>query len=133
MKERRQSLRNQATETEVRLWDRLRKKQILGVRFRRQFSIGNYIVDFYSPKIKLAIEIDGKSHDTETKREYDATREKEIRQLGINMLRFRNHEVLDEIDNVIKKIEAAIRTFPLKKGETKGVGKANNERQKLLE
>lgn len=72
MKERRQSLRNQATVTEVRLWDRIRKKQILGVRFRRQFSIGNYIVDFYSPKIKLAIEIDGKSHDTETKREYDS-------------------------------------------------------------
>jgi very-short-patch-repair endonuclease len=109
MKERRRSLRNQATETEIILWERIRKKQVLGVRFRRQFSIGNYIVDFYSPKIKLAIEIDGKSHDRESKREYDATREAEIRQLGINMLRFRNHEVLDEIDKVIKKIEDALR------------------------
>ncbi|MDI6803222.1 MAG: endonuclease domain-containing protein, partial [Bacteroidota bacterium] len=120
MKERRQSLRNQATLTEVRLWDRLRKKQILGVRFRRQFSIGNYIVDFYSPQIKLAIEINGKSHDTETKREYDLNRDENIKQLGINIIRFRNHEVLDEIDNVVRKIEDAIKTFPLKKGETKG-------------
>lgn len=127
MKERRQSLRNQATETEVRLWEHIRKKQILGVRFRRQFSIGHYIVDFYSPKIKLAIEIDGKSHDSEPKREYDATREKEIRQLGINVLRFRNHEVLDEIDNVVRKIEDAIKNFPLKKGEAKGVDKTNTE------
>lgn len=131
MKERRQSLRNQATLTEARLWDRLRKKQILGVRFRRQFSIGNYIVDFYSPNIKLALEIDGKSHDTETKREYDATRDKEIRQLGITILRFRNHEVLDDLDNVIKKIENTIKTFPLKKGEVKGVDKTNNEQQTL--
>jgi very-short-patch-repair endonuclease len=131
MKERRQSLRNQATLTEARLWERLRKKQILGVRFRRQFSIGNYIVDFYSPKIKLAIEIDGKSHDTETKREYDSKREKEIRELGINVLRFRNHEVLDEIDNVIKKIEDAIKTFPLVKGKTQKGSITMNNKEKL--
>lgn len=109
MKERRRALRNQATRTEVILWERLRRKQVLGVRFRRQFSIGNYIVDFYSPKINLAIEIDGKSHDTDAKREYDSTRDDVIKQLGINIIRFRNHEVLDEIDDVVRKIEDVIR------------------------
>jgi len=111
MEERRRSLRSQATLTEARLWEYIRKKHILGVRFRRQYSIGKYIVDFYSPQLKLAIEIDGKSHDTHSKQEYDAIREKEIKALGIIMLRFRNHEVLDELDNVVKKIESAIKTF----------------------
>jgi very-short-patch-repair endonuclease len=111
MEERRRSLRSQATLTEVCLWECIRKKKILGVRFRRQYSIGKYIVDFYSPQLKLAIEIDGKSHDTQSKQEYDAIREKEIKELGINILRFRNHEVLDELDNVVKKIESAIKTF----------------------
>jgi very-short-patch-repair endonuclease len=111
MEERRRFLRSQATLTEVRLWECIRKKQILGVRFRRQFSIGRYIVDFYSPQLKLAIEIDGKSHDTQSKQEYDAIREKEIKALGINILRFRNHEVLDELDNVVMKIEDAVKTF----------------------
>jgi very-short-patch-repair endonuclease len=111
MEERRRSLRNQATITEVRLWECIHKKQILGIRFRRQYSIGKYIVDFYSPQLKLAIEIDGKSHDTQSKQEYDAIREKEIKQLGINILRFRNHEVLDELDNVVRKIEDTIKAF----------------------
>ena len=117
MKERRQLLRNQATETEILLWERVRKKQVLGVRFRRQFSIGHYIVDFYSPKIKLAIEIDGKSHDRESKREYDSTREEEIKRLGINMLRFRNHEVLEDMDGVVRKIETVIKRLTLSKDE----------------
>lgn len=117
MKKRRQLLRNQATRTEVILWERLRKKQVLSVRFRRQFSIGHYIVDFYSPQIKLGIEIDGKSHDTEIKREYDTTREEEIKQLGIHMLRFRNHEVLNDIEGVVQKIKTTVKVLVLNKNE----------------
>jgi very-short-patch-repair endonuclease len=90
-------------------------------------------VDFYSPQIKRAIEIDGKSHDNDVKREYDSNRDKDIRQLGIKVLRFRNHEVLDEIDDVVRKIEDAIKTFPLKKGETKGVDKTSTENTKGVE
>ncbi len=132
LKERRRLLRNQATGTEKLLWERIRRKQILGVRFRRQAGIGAYVVDFYSPAIRLAIEIDGKSHDNTSALEYDLLREREIRQLGINVVRFRNSEVLNDLDSVLRRIEQAIATsqnkktkgrtsLPLTKGEAEGV------------
>ena len=117
LKERRRSLRNQATETEKLLWERIRKKQLHGVRFRRQVSIGSYVVDFYSPKIRLAIEIDGESHNRESAREYDSIREESITQLGIRFLRFKNNDILKDMENVLRKIDDALTTFPLTKGE----------------
>ena len=117
LKERRRLLRNQATEPEKLLWERLRKKQINGVRFRRQVSIGGYVVDFYSPKNRLAIEIDGQSHNRDSAREYDTIREETITQLGIQFIRFTNDDVLNDMEYVLRKIEDAAKTFPLTKGE----------------
>jgi very-short-patch-repair endonuclease len=105
MLERRTFLRVHATNTEQILWERIRKKQIGGARFRRQTSIGGYVVDFYCPKLRLVIEIDGRSHDSESARMYDVAREDYIKQLGINILRFRNHHILDDIDGVVQKIK----------------------------
>ncbi|OGQ65378.1 MAG: hypothetical protein A3F89_07175, partial [Deltaproteobacteria bacterium RIFCSPLOWO2_12_FULL_50_11] len=62
LKQRARHLRNHMTESERLLWSRLRKKQILGVQFYRQKPMGDYIVDFYAPKVKLVIEVDGSQH-----------------------------------------------------------------------
>ncbi|MEP1306507.1 MAG: DUF559 domain-containing protein [Balneola sp.] len=59
----RKSLRRSMTESEIRLWERVRKKQILGTRFKRQYGMGPYILDFYVPKANLCIEVDGSIHD----------------------------------------------------------------------
>lgn len=75
-----------------------------GYRFRRQYSIGPYVVDFYCPELRLAIEIDGPSHEGGEAREYDTKREEEIRELGITVVRFRNDEVLSNSMGVIRRI-----------------------------
>ena len=95
-------LRLKMTATEELLWDRLKKKQINGNRFRRQHPIYRYILDFYCAEKCLAIEIDGSVHD-DTK-EYDAYRDTLLESLGIKTLRFKDEEVTANIDGVIEKI-----------------------------
>ncbi len=90
---------------EAVVWSYIKNKQIFGQRFLRQFSIGSYIVDFYCPKLRLAIEIDGTSHMKKTAFEYDSDRQAAIESLGIKFLRFRNDEVYEGIGGVIKLIE----------------------------
>ncbi len=104
MKERRRTLRRNMTSAEIHVWTRLRKKQIDGHRFRRQFSVGSYVVDFYCPELRLAIEIDGASHDNPTAQEYDRNREEQLCQLGLTILRFRNSEVEKHMSDVLGKI-----------------------------
>jgi very-short-patch-repair endonuclease len=126
MKERRQELRREMTEAEQLLWTRIRNKQIDGCKFRRQYSIGAYVVDFYSPGNKLAIEIDGSSHDKADAIEYDKNRQEEIEALGICVVRFTNKDVLSNLDAVIKQLGKVVTeqhqtkrdTFPLIKGKT---------------
>ncbi len=98
----RRNLRGNMTRAESLLWSRLRKKQVLGQRFLRQYGVGRYILDFYCPKYKLAIEIDGESHLFSDAPEYDCDRQQYIEAFGINFLRFRNSEVDQnlESDNV---------------------------------
>ena len=74
--EKRRKLRNSSTYSEKVIWLSLRKKQIHGVRFLRQYSINHFVIDFYAPKINLAIEVDGSSHIG--KEEYDSKRQKYI-------------------------------------------------------
>ncbi|MBU1297905.1 MAG: endonuclease domain-containing protein [Bacteroidetes bacterium] len=111
MKERRRFLRSHMTEAEIKLWSKIRKRQIGETKFRRQYSVGSYVLDFYCPEHKLAIEIDGTSHDRKDAREYDNVREDEIKQLGIHFLRFKNEEVLREIENVVTKINETIKNL----------------------
>lgn len=101
---RRQELRNSATETEQLLWEQLRSEK-LGVKFRRQHSIGNYIADFYCPSKKLVIEIDGSQHYTNEGLEYDKVRDEFIGSLGIKIIRFSNREILEDLVGVLEKIK----------------------------
>jgi very-short-patch-repair endonuclease len=106
-KEKRRYLRKNMTKAEVLLWQELRYKK-LGVRFLRQYSIGSYVVDFYAPEIKLAIEVDGATHITKEEIEYDKKRQLKIESLKIVFQRFTNSEIYEDLFNVIEKIEKKI-------------------------
>ncbi|WP_036226210.1 endonuclease domain-containing protein [Mesoaciditoga lauensis] len=105
------NLRKDMTLSETLLWQYLRKGQMLGYRFRRQEVIGNYIVDFFCRKLRLAIEIDGSSHDE--KYELDMKRQREIESYGITVLRFSDKEVKENIESVLRGIEVWIRSSTL--------------------
>jgi very-short-patch-repair endonuclease len=100
----RRKLRSQMTRAEVVLWTMIRDKQLEGVRFLRQYSICNYIVDFYAPKYKLAIELDGEGHLQEDQLEYDTLRTEKLKELGVTVLRFENFEVLDFPERTLLEI-----------------------------
>ena len=95
-------LRENMTPCEKILWERLKGKQILGLRFRRQHPIFIFIVDFYCHEARLVVEIDGEIHDQQT--EYDDGRTAEMEQFYIEVIRFGNYEIEQDIENVINKI-----------------------------
>ena len=100
IKERRQELRKNLTPSEARLWKYIQMEK-LGKKFRRQFSVGAYVLDFYCPECKLAIELDGTSHDNENTQEYDDERTKFLNALGVKVIRFRNIDVKENLDGVL--------------------------------
>ena len=106
---RRRELRNRLSRAEIYLWSRVKNKQILGYKFRRQYSVGNFVVDFYCPKLKLAIEVDGPSHFTKEAKEYDKNREEYIKSFGIRFLRVTNLDVYRNMEGVIDKIIEVIK------------------------
>ncbi len=108
-KERRRELRRNMTKAEVLLWVQLKKRQLLDQRVLRQYSIGRYIVDFYIPKIKLAIEVDGATHVTDEELAYDNMRQEEIESLGISVLRFTNPEIYSAMDEVLRDIRKKVK------------------------
>ncbi|MBI2345934.1 MAG: DUF559 domain-containing protein [Deltaproteobacteria bacterium] len=97
-------LRSKMTDSEHKLWSRLRKKQILDVPFYRQKPIGQYIVDFYAPKTALVVEVDGSQHFGEGQIKKDKQRDEYLRDQGLTVLRFDNLQVLQEIDGVMEAI-----------------------------
>jgi len=105
--ERARQMRKEPTNAEASLWARLRKRQLAGLKFRRQHIITHFIVDFYCPKAKLAIEMDGAVHDEQG--EYDQEREKILQELGYGVLRFTNAEVEDNPEQVAAGIYDAFR------------------------
>ncbi len=110
----RKILRNQSPKAEVILWQILKGKSLQGFKFRRQVSIGRYVVDFYCPEAKLVIEIDGDSHfQGKDVQEYDANRQEQIESLGLVVLRFLNTEIYESLDGVVDKISEHLRTPPL--------------------
>ncbi len=107
---------------EIILWGRLKSRQLEGCKFRRQYSIENFVVDFYCPELKLAIEIDGNSHYIENARLSDRERQNRIETFGIQFLRFTNIEIYENLEGVLLKIVERIRqitspTPPYKGGE----------------
>ncbi len=111
LKERRRELRNNATSAEKRLWQFLRKSQ-LGYKFTRQHSVDCFILDFYCPSKKVAIELDGRHHAEEKKREYDKDRTFIIESHEIRVLRFWNWEIEKSIDHVCKRILKELKRNP---------------------
>ena len=109
-KQRRQTLRNNMTEPEKRLWGILRNHQ-LGVKFRRQHGVGHYIVDFYCPELKLIIEVDGESHFFEDAQAYDKIRDKFMLELGLTTIRITNTEIMQNIDGVCEYLQQHVQQF----------------------
>ena len=101
----RKELRKNSTESEKKLWQYLRNRQFEGLKFYRQYWIGNYITDFYSPSLKLVIELDGSQHFTPEGLEYDKIRENFMKSLEIKTLRFNNNDVLTNIEGVLEEIK----------------------------
>lgn len=101
-------LRNNMTDAEQLLWRKLRRKQILGLQFYRQKPILNFIVDFYCPAANLVIECDGGQHYTAEGLEADRARDQALAQLGLNVLRFDNRQILTKIDGVVEKIYCVV-------------------------
>ncbi|HLX52694.1 MAG TPA: endonuclease domain-containing protein, partial [Aquella sp.] len=94
-------LRKNLTPAEIKLWQRLRRKQLAGLRFRRQVTIGKYIVDFICYEARLIIEIDGGQHNEDAIAQYDRYRDKWLEAQGYKVIRFWNNEVLGQIENVL--------------------------------
>jgi len=92
------------TDAEILLWSRIRRKQLKGLQFYRQKTIGNYIVDFYCPKSKLVIEVDGGQHYSAEGKDKDHIRDDHMKKNGILVLRFSDRDVLKRINTVIEKI-----------------------------
>jgi len=102
-------LRRESTPAERKLWSRIRKDQ-LGVTFRRQHAIGNYIPDFCSPKARLIIELDGSQHMEQEG--YDQERTEYLETKGFKVLRFWNNSVMNDIESVIRAIIQAMESVP---------------------
>jgi very-short-patch-repair endonuclease len=96
-------LRKNMTYSEQLLWERLKNKQICGIRFRRQHPIDFFIADFYCHEAKLVVEVDGEIHDQQ--KEYDDGRSAEMEKYHIKVIRFNNSDIVNNIEKVVKVIE----------------------------
>jgi len=104
-------LRKDQTIPEEILWQHLRNKKMRGIKFKRQFSVGIFVLDFYAPSIQLVIEVDGPIHLRKENQEYDEDREKGLKALGLKIIRFSNHDVENNIHEVLKKISERVDTL----------------------
>ena len=104
MKERRRELRRNQTDAERALWERLRNKRFYGLKFFRQYGFGPYILDFYCPVLKCAVELDGGQHAEEDVKMYDIQRTDFLGSHGVEVVRFWNDEVLSNIDGVLERL-----------------------------
>jgi very-short-patch-repair endonuclease len=102
LKEKARDNRKEPTPAEKLLWNFLRRKQIKGYNFHRQKPLGKYIVDFYCSRLKLVVEIDGDSHAFQ--KDYDEKRTKELKENGLEVVRYWNNEVMGNIDGVYEDL-----------------------------
>jgi very-short-patch-repair endonuclease len=108
-KSKRRELRSNITKAEAIVWQKLRCKQLENCKFRNQYSVDRFVLDFYSPELKLAIEIDGETHFLEGAAQYDEERQIFIESTGIKFLRFTNKDVYDNLNGVLETIAYKIR------------------------
>ena len=98
-------MRENMTQAEKVVWELLKEKKMVGLRFKAQHPIDIFIADFYCHALKLVIEIDGEIHKSKDQKEYDIGREAELEHWGIKVIRFTNEEVKKNIEHVKKEIE----------------------------
>lgn len=106
----RRQLRHDMTDAERLLWKRLCRKQLDGWKFRRQHGLGDFVMDFYCPIIKLCIEVDGGIHDEPDVHQKDVRRTEFLEKQGIRVLRFKNEEIENNIDDVVNRIKEYIKS-----------------------
>jgi very-short-patch-repair endonuclease len=111
-KDLRRRLRKEMPKAEVLLWCQIRGRQLLGLKFRRQYSVGPYCIDFYCTEAKLAIKIDGESHFEASAAQYDKDRQRFIESFGIRFLRVTNVDIYENLDGVLETIAKALQQPP---------------------
>lgn len=108
LKQRRRQLRQQQIPSESKLWMLLRNRQYRGLKWRRQHSIGWYILDFYCSELRLAIEIDGETHLAPGRDVRDAQRQRWIKQQGITVARFLSNDIINNFVGVIERLDEIV-------------------------
>jgi len=109
LKNRRRELRRIQTATEEVVWLQIRNRKLLGLKFKRQYSIDKYVVDFYCPEHKIALEIDGSIHLLDEIKEYDKKRQKHLETFGITFIRVQNVEIESNSEKAFTMIEDEIK------------------------
>jgi len=106
----RKELRRRMPTAEKILWSKLKGKQLQGFKFRRQYSVGPYVIDFFCPEARLGIELDGASHVGSEAQAYDKERDLFIRSAGIKLLRFTNEYIYKSLYEALVVIGKALKT-----------------------
>ena len=110
-KEKRRELRQNETFAEKNFWSQLRNRNFLGLKFKRQFSIDRYIIDFYCPEHKIAIEVDGSVHELDEVKANDEQRQKILESYGVRFIRVTNEEYFGNPNIAFDRIEKEIRSL----------------------
>ena len=113
-------LRQRATPAEAFAWELLRDRRFLGLKFRRQHQIGDYVVDFHCDEKKLVVELDGSIHDTSERQEVDHKRDAYLKALGLTVLRIPNEHLLDQTEETLREIAQAVASSPFGRGAGEG-------------
>ncbi len=108
----RRGLRRNLTPAEATLWSQLKAGKLDGISWRRQFSVGDYILDFYCPKYKICIELDGASHYTMQGDADDLNRTEFLNSKGIRVIRFENRDIWNNIDEVLDTVKMYLQLPP---------------------
>jgi len=110
---RRKELRGNLTPAEAFLWKHLKNSQLNGKKFRRQHSIGPYIVDFFCPECRLAVELDGAGHMTEIGADLDTERSEFLKRFNVTVIRFENKRVFENVEAVLEEIRSNLKRLSL--------------------
>ncbi len=102
-----EKLRNRLTASEKILWEELRKRKLIDLKFRRQHPISRYVLDFYCHEAKLGIELDGKYHEKKSQQLYDKDRTENLEKYNIQIIRFTNDDVINSLQKVLNRIQEA--------------------------
>jgi len=118
LKELARKLRKKITKSEIKLWQNLKSKKMMGYDFHRQKPIDNFILDFFCNRLKLAIELDGYTHTFEEIAEKDAVKQEKLKELGITVLRFCDEDIMKNTDGVSQVIRCFIEDYEKQKIRT---------------